>query len=162
MNISIIQIIKFHATTKTKVCQRTMVSIKYPNKIPKRSYENWSSFILIPPVIHTSNGFCRIIDIQYLAQFDFTPSGTLLSKKLFIPIVIGTRPLIEPQPNQTEELYSGLPSYEACIQDEPTGSTNFGFDQNEKNNDEVFQSGATEFRPLYPYFNDFSNAARKY
>jgi hypothetical protein len=162
MNISIIQVIKFHATSKTKRCERTMVSIKYPNKIPKRSYENWSSSILIPPMIHTSNGFCRIIDINYLVQFDFTPSGTLLSKKLFIPIVIGTRPLMDIPTNQSGELYSSsLPSYEACVQDQPVGMENIGLEQNGKN-DEIFQSGGNEFRPLYPYFNDYSSSSKKY
>ncbi len=157
MNISILQVIKFHAISKTKTHHRTMASIKYPKKIPKRSYESWSSFIQIPPLIHSSNGLCSIIDVQYLAQLDFTPSGTIFSKQLFIPITIGTIPLIEaPSINLND-----LPSYEACIQDEPLKVTNLGFDQRTKNEDEIFQSGADNFRPLYPYFSDFSKSPIK-
>jgi hypothetical protein len=159
MTMSITQVIQFHSRTKIKTFLTPMISIKYPNKIPKRSYENWSSFIQIPPLIHSSNGLCKIIDIGYKVQLDFKPSGTMITQTLDIPITIGTRPLIET--STSNELYtSDLPSYEFCIGDDPVEITNLVFDKN-KNNEELFQSGQNDFRPLYPYFNNYSKDSLK-
>ena len=159
MSINIIQRIYFHATTKTKICVRNVAQLKYPKRIPEKSREVWSQGIIIPAVCSSSNGTCRIIQVNYCILFNFNPSGLSISKDLEIPITIGTIPIR----NQSNNMQQGQtmpslpqPAYQACM---------FG---NENSNNfqpaskgEVMESNSSSFMPMYPYFQDFSNSQPK-
>ncbi len=83
--------ITFHARSKSTSSYRVIASATNGISIePLRFYE-WkdanSSFVL-PPLCHTSNGLCRIIDIKYVLSLKFSPSGSV-SSTINIPITIG-------------------------------------------------------------------------
>jgi hypothetical protein len=57
---------------------------------PLQNYE-WkdeSSSFVLPPLCHTSNGLCKIIDLKYFLSLKFSPSGSG-SSTVYIPITIG-------------------------------------------------------------------------
>lgn len=151
MKVDLIQQIRFHATTKSRTCTRHVASVVYPAKIPPRQQEHWDNIALVvPPVCSSSNGTCRIIEVNYAINLNFDAAGVALSQDLTIPIVIGTIPLMNlgmPVPNN-------LPlTYQASIFD-PTPNQEMPPDYETKG--EVVESDANSFRPHYPYFKDYS------
>ena len=81
MSVTLVQVMQFHSTCKTRTCSQDVGKITYPNKIAKKTVENWNNVLFpIPPVISTSNGFCRIITISYTAVLNFDATGIAMSK----------------------------------------------------------------------------------
>ena len=157
MSINIIQRIFFHATAKTKICVRNVAHIKYPKRIPEKAREVWSQGIIIPAVCASSNGTCRIIQVNYCVLFNFNPSGIAASKDLEIPLTIGTIPLRSQSNNmqQGQVMQSLPPSFQACM----FGNENSAnFEPASKG--EIMESNSNSFMPMYPYYQDFSNAQK--
>jgi hypothetical protein len=81
MSVTFFQIMQFHAIRETRTCSQEIGKIVYPERIAKKTVENWNNVLFpIPNVISTSNGFCRIITISYSAILNFDASGIALSK----------------------------------------------------------------------------------
>jgi hypothetical protein len=82
MSVSLKQKLKFYASSgQTKEETRSLTSVKYPQKISKRSLENWNNIALqVPVTVSTSNGFCRIIEVSYKVVLNFDASGVAISK----------------------------------------------------------------------------------
>ena len=90
MSVTLVQILQFHSTCKTNKCSQDVAKIVYPKRIAKKSVENWNNVVFpIPPVISTSNGFCRIITISYSVVLNFGATGIALSKySLSVPGIL--------------------------------------------------------------------------
>lgn len=151
MQVDLIQQIRFHATCKSRTCTRHVASIRYPGKIASRQQENWSNIaIVVPPVSSSSNGTCRIIEVNYAINLNFDASGMAISQDSTIPVVVGTIPLM----NSGMPVPTNLPlSYQVSIFD-PTPNQEMAPDYETKG--EVVESDAHSFRPYYPYYTDFS------
>ena len=158
MSVSLLQQIRFHATTKSRTVCRTVASIQYPGEIEPKGFKEWNNSVLaIPPVCSSFNGTCRIIEVNYIVQFNFDVSGPSISTDLNIPIVIGTIPLgsnIRPvapiSPVGGGEASAPPPySYEACM---------FGPNPvpEEVGKGEIVESDIDSYKPFYPYYKDFS------
>ena len=157
MSVNIIQRIYFHSTCKTKTCVRNMAQVKYPKRIPEKTREVWSLGIIIPPVCASSNGTCKIIHVTYIILFNFDPSGLAVSKDLGIPLTIGTIPLRNQSNNmQPDQLMPSLPSsFQACM----FGNENSAnFEPASKG--EIVESNSSSFKPMYPFYKDFSNSKK--
>lgn len=93
MSVNLIKRTTFHSTRKSSKFYQNIAQIDYPNVINERSFETWSnSILLIPTVCPSSNGTCKIIEVSYKVSLNFDSSGISASKKLKIPITIGTIP----------------------------------------------------------------------
>jgi len=170
VKVTLRQNIKFHATTKTKTTYRDVSVSKYPNKISPRSIENWNNVtIQIPPIVSSSNGTCRIINVSYTIILNFDASGVAISKDVPIPITIGTIPLYDSNPNTNQILmiqannnnqsnnFNGVPpppTYQECMFDRDTSSS-LKPDEHELKG-EILQSDANIFKPIYPYYPNMS------
>ncbi|CAF0904985.1 unnamed protein product [Brachionus calyciflorus] len=153
MSVNLIQVMRFHATRKTRTCVRNVAQIKFPKHVDERTVETWqNSVLVIPPVCSSSNGTCRIIEVGYKVVFNFDASGIAVSKDLDIPIVIGTIPLSlqpsMPAPN--------IPfTYEGCIFG--PNPVDFGNEISGGNNKgETIESDLNTYKPFYPFYKDFS------
>lgn len=149
MNVSLVQKIKFRANYRTKISYRSIENFRFPSTVQEKSIVKWNnSVLIIPPVCSTSNGKCKIIDVNYLVLFDFCASGISLSKEMMIPIVIGTAPL-KPQ---TKNLWCNEAiSYEQCKFGPYPDKIMF----DEEDFDDIMESTEEKYKPLYPYFKDF-------
>lgn len=127
-------------TTKVRKCFRNIVEMNFTQIVPPKTNQNLegNTRIIIPSIAASSNGISKIIVINYLLVFTFKCSGSL-SKDISIPITIGTIPF--------ETTY--IPSYEECFNEitpeiaEPVKG-------------EIIESDLSTFKPLYPYYKDFS------
>lgn len=153
MTVNLIQVTKFHSSSKIKTCYENVTKIHYPNVVSEKSFEEWSnSALLIPPVCSSSNGLCRIIEVSYQVVFNFDASGVASSKNLEIPITIGTIPLYS-----NDNVYSGNAplAYECSTFDSnPSDFSNeLGIDTSRG---ETYESDLNSYKPFYPYYKDFS------
>jgi hypothetical protein len=106
-------------------------------------WTNRETLLTIPPVVSSSNGLCKIIQINYYLNLNFNPSGLSMSTDLQIPVVIGTIPLKDQtQSNSLSQQFQ----YMASIFKE-------NFDYQEDLKGEVIESGQN-FTPVYPFYND--------
>jgi hypothetical protein len=79
--VQLVQNIIFHTAKKVKKCKRTVISLRYRNRIGPKTQETWSSSAIhIPAVCPSSNGLCKIIDISYCLIFKFEPTGIFNNK----------------------------------------------------------------------------------
>lgn len=153
MTVNLIQVIKFHATRKSRTCTRNVASIQFPKRIAERSMEKWdNSVLVIPPVCSSSNMTCRIIEVSYMVTFNFDASGVAVSTDITIPIVIGTIPMAI----QANQMQPQLPfTYEADMFGPNTvqmpSENDAGADKGE-----MYESDANTFKPFYPYYKDYS------
>jgi len=95
MRLELIELIRFHAKGKTKLCTRTIAMLHCARKIDSQETYEWTNKetnFIIPRVASTSNGTSKIIDISYLLKLNFSASGVSKSKDMPLPIVIGTMP----------------------------------------------------------------------
>lgn len=83
--VSLIQINKFHATTKKKTESNEVALVINNKKIKNHSIEEWNGSLRIPEIISSSNGLCKIIKINYVLEFIFCPSISFYAK-IKIPI----------------------------------------------------------------------------
>lgn len=167
IQVDLLQQITFHATTKSRTCTRHVATIRFPGKIGAHKQETWENGLVVPPVCSSSNGTCRIIDVRYVIDLKFDAGGMSTSKELYIPVVVGTIPLMNAssglRPNTLLPSYDGAPpppySYQASIFD-PTPNSEMPPDYETKG--EMVESDQNSFRPQYPYYKDFSLDANKY
>ena len=87
---------------------RLVSELACPIKIKARMYEEWNDSVIIPKICPSSNGTSKIMKIRYSAVLYVDPSDLHSDFDAFIPIVIGTVPII--QDNQNFELPSFEPS----------------------------------------------------
>lgn len=165
MTVRLLQNLRFHATTKSKSCTRTVAAIQFPGKIGPRSQDTWNSSVLtIPPVCSSSNGTCRIIEVSYLVEMSFDTSGIAISKDLRIPIIIGTVPLTAKATQDAYPLLDGdeeaaAPSYEECLfsasaSSRPRPKDHMPADYEAKG--ELVESDQATFKPYYPYYRNMT------
>jgi hypothetical protein len=83
--------ITIYAESRSKFDSRLITTVTNNKSIePLQKYE-WkdeSSSFVLPPLCHTSNGLCKIIDLRYILSLSFSPSGSGFST-INIPITIG-------------------------------------------------------------------------
>ena len=91
LKVEFYESITFHARSKSTSRYRVIATATNGISIePLQSYE-WKDAnisLVLPPLCHTSNGLCRIIDIKYVLSLKFSPSGSV-SSTINIPITIG-------------------------------------------------------------------------
>ena len=154
MSTRLIQNLRFHTRSKTKSCKRVIGETTYPGRVEPRTNVTWKGALIIPPVCQSSNASCRIIEITYTIDFNFSSNGVSISTDLLVPITIGTIPLRSVEAMSDDMNASNLPpSYEACM---------FGPNPNQMPPDyedkrEIIESDDASFRPMYPYYKDYSN-----
>lgn len=140
-------------TTKVKTCYRDVVNVNLLQIIAAKTNvtlnNNYS--IIVPPVSATSTNTCKIIEIRYYVVFTFGCRGSA-NKDMSIPITIGTIPLSNPSEKKPslDNSSNNLPSYEECVY----GAIKPEIAESIKG--EMFDSDASTFKPLYPYYKDFS------
>ena len=93
---------------------KKIVTAKSPTVISANSNESWSRSIQIPPLVPSSNGACKIIDISYELVLNVNPMGLSLSKNLSIPIVIVTTPMLD-RSISTLDLFQSPQFFQTCV-----------------------------------------------
>lgn len=90
----LVQIIK--CKTKISECDFQKVVLKENSnlKFTKNSCTRWESSLKIPPICATSDNKSKIIDISYQVKLLIKPTFVHKCFHLFIPITIGTKPLL--------------------------------------------------------------------
>ena len=152
LSVSLVQKIVFSSSnSRQKRAIRIVASIKSSTVIEAHSNESWRQAIKIPPVISTSNGTCKIIQITYELVLNVNPMGLAFSKNLKIPVIIGTVPINEDNTQTADDLLP--PSYEMCVfgSERAAEIPNYGSTQPTIIDNE--QTWNTPMTPLYPYFN---------
>lgn len=96
------------------------------------------SFIIIPPVRPSSDGLCKLIDIEYKFELKFSASGSR-SKVLNIPITIGTVPLLNEPLKQSFKYESN------------TFACDFRY-HNTNTSSQIAESNNNIFKPVYPNY----------
>jgi hypothetical protein len=158
MEVSLVQNLMFHAQCHSKRDNRKVAGVLYPGQINANSTQLWDNgVIVIPPVCSSSNGICRIIQINYSLVLHFSVSGPSIGTSCLIPCVIGTIPLTNngdlQQQSQSAADSQGF-SYAPSAFEPTPGITNGGYEAADKG--EMIQSDAATFKPMYPYYKDFS------
>ena len=106
---------------------------------------------LIPSVISTSNGTCKIITISYTFVLNFDAAGIAVSKDVPIPIVVGTIPFV--QDNQTQMNHSSPLSYQSCVFSAVSNGLSSPSDESKETKGEIFKSDNQQpFQPTYPVY----------
>ena len=156
MSVSLVQNIRFIATTKSKIVRRVVSNIMFPNMVKEKSFQDWNNIILpIPSICSTSNGVSKIIEVNYFVIFNFDTSGIAVSKDLTIPITIGTIPLRD---DVNSVPSTPLPySFERCM-----FGPNTNLSQQEEIKGEYYENDSNTYIPLYPIYNDYSIANSKF
>ncbi|RNA34510.1 arrestin domain-containing 3-like [Brachionus plicatilis] len=150
LSIILIQRVAFHAKGKSKMVTSNVIKSVFSKTIEAKKFENWNdAALIIPPVCPSSNGSCRIIDVNYEIALYFASELTLDSR-VIIPIVIGTVPIMsEGDMGLTNSEFSYLPSELKLDLNEPIEV------EEDQKTDEA-DSNLKAFMPYYPYFKDFS------
>lgn len=146
-----VQRVTFHAKGKSKTLTSNVTKILFPKEIKGKSVENWNDGILvIPPICPSTNGSCRIIDVDYEIVMYFGTSGLTLGSKVILPIIIGTIPIIS-----EENMHLAKNSFTLMASDlkvEP----NEKVEVEETQNPDEIDFNSEKFMPFYPYYKDFS------
>ena len=145
MSFQIIQYVLCITRSKSRIFERIVCDLPYPNQINEKMCEEWNNSIVIPPVCPSSNGLTKILIISYGAVLCVTPSGAHMSFEASIPIVIGTIPLTQ----DNQESYKPF-SFEA---------SRFAAEKNSELDDKPkgeVTNMDVNFLPSYPYYKDFS------
>ncbi len=142
-------------TSKKKKCCRNIFTLPINKVISGNSSEQvlQNQMIIIPPVCASSTGLSKIIEINYLLVFTFGVLGSL-DRDVCIPLKIGTIPLMDYHAARIADS-SHLPTYEECLFEHET--LNKPKDSNESIKGEMFETDEKTFKPIYPYFKDFTN-----
>lgn len=137
----------FVKNTKIKKVRADVVNLVFNKIIAEKTSESvFEKYAIeIPRVCPSSNGLCKIIEVNYFVVFEFGVFGSL-DKDLLIPIKIGSIPLEE-----EGRATNCLPTYEECMFNDAFGDTHL-----EKTNYETFDSNEKTYKPIYPYFKDYS------
>lgn len=115
LSVSLVEQIKFHSTSKTRTDTRIVIKAVYPNKILQETVETWNHSFQIPPLIASSNGLCKIIEINYLMILTLTTSGVSFNKEIPIYIHIGTIPLFDQNNNKNQSISISQPQRQQPI-----------------------------------------------
>jgi hypothetical protein len=162
MKVNLIQHLKFRVKSvmdHTKRDNRNVVSVEYVNgRVEARSNGNWADgFLVIPAVcpstIENALG-SSIIKISYMLEFAYDIDGPYFGKKVSMPITIGTVPLMTQSRLEMSPL-DDIPqfSYKASIFDSKNNDLPPSYDEIFKG--EIIESDLEEFKPHYPYYNNF-------
>ena len=93
IKVIFVQNCKFTIKDESVTYSRKMCKTDFCKQVGAKSSERWtSSSLIIPQVCPTSNGTCSLIDVSYELMLKFETTGISKSRKLSIPIVIGTIP----------------------------------------------------------------------
>lgn len=91
IKVILVQNCKFTVKDESVTHSRKICQVEYGKRIGSKSAERWTfSNFVIPQVCPTSNGECALIDVSYELMLKFDTTGLSKSKKVSIPIVIGT------------------------------------------------------------------------
>ncbi|CAF0750570.1 unnamed protein product [Brachionus calyciflorus] len=95
MKVTLIQNCKFTVNDESITDRRKLNSIEYDKRIIAKTTERWtcSSFVIPLQLCPTSDDACNLIHVSYELVLKFDSSGFSKSKKISIPIVIGTVPI---------------------------------------------------------------------
>ena len=178
--VALIQQIDFHGdgfTHHIKKERREVTTAQYTSQQEARSVQEWDDIrLLIPPVCSSTtefNSYSNLIKISYgVVLFIEAEDFFHYAKEIFIPIVIGTRPLIDHSQPITQSAYVGFSDLSECATPGATSpppysyqASCFATDTSEDlppdydeavGNGELLQSNSSTFRPFYPYFGGLS------
>lgn len=137
MKVSLIQVIKLKASGKVKTSMRAVALLKNTKTVHQLSSTSWASQLFIPPVCASSTGLSKIVDISYLALFNYVTddSDTAFLK---IPVEIGTIPMNEGN------------KFKYSHEISPFDSTNIRPMSDLKG--EVIENDKNTFKPYYPFY----------
>lgn len=143
-------------TTKRKKCNRNIVTIQLNRIISGNSNEQLlqDQMILIPPVCASSTGLSKIIEINYWLVFTFGVFGSL-DRDVWLPLKIGTIPLMMDSQRANTNDNNNLPTYEECQLENETLKESKESKDSMKG--DMFETDEKTFKPIYPYFKDFVN-----
>lgn len=157
MSVRLMQKMMFHANRvlyqyeSIREETRQVAEVRYANKIPPRSLQNWNnSILIIPPICQSSDDRCNIIEVGYEVVLCYYAKGLSIMSSLPIPIIIGTLPF-NTQGLRSNELRF---SFEPCIFSALSVSEEKN-DDNESLNGESIESDTKSFRPYYSFINFF-------
>ncbi|CAF0782805.1 unnamed protein product [Brachionus calyciflorus] len=152
MKVTLMQNLRFEAKSRVRNCTRKVASMEFPNKVGIKTTEKWNNLpILIPSVSPSTMGNSRLIDVSYELFLNFDATGVSTSTDLNVPIVIGTIPLRKGNKIGNTDLPFLL---EECVF-EPDPIQIKENEQKQKRR-EVFETDANTFKPLYPYYKDYT------
>lgn len=137
MKVSLIQVIKLKASGKQKTFMRAVGLLKNAKIVHKLSSTSWVSKLYVPPICASSTGLSKIIDISYLALFNYVTED---SDAVFlkIPVVVGTIPMND----EIKFKYS----YEISLFD----ASNIRSTSDLKG--EIIENDKSTFKPYYPFY----------
>ena len=149
ISVSIIQNTQFHANSpykKTKTELRTIATLYYPETIEPQSIVNWNNVSFeIPPIIASSNGTCKSIEVSYYLMFHVDEGAFSFALRLEIPIVIGTMPIMNNNATETE------PVYQTSMLDQNVVTKAIS---DFESNGEMY--GHNDYKPIYPYYKNIT------
>ena len=135
-----------HATSKSRTWSRNVAMVEFKS-VKANSCEDWNNgYVIIPPVVASSNNTCRIITVTYYLMLFANPSGVSLSFNAAVPVVIGTIPL----KTGDQGAQSMPPSYQLSTME---GGASQGLETEMKGE---MTNMDNNFAPSYPYFKDYS------
>lgn len=141
MDVCLYKIITLHLPKHTYTIKQRVAMITLQTYIPAGTQTNCDySVILIPPVCSTSDGLCKLIDVNYKLTLEFSVSSWQ-REVLEIPITLGTIPLLNEPLNQpfTYEPDAFAPDF-------------LSLGANEVNQNQIVESNNNNFKPVYPYY----------
>lgn len=146
IGVILVQTALFHAIGQSTTEKKYLATTRFTGEIKGKSTGNWDDgFILIPSVCPSTNDPTSAININYEIMFFFNTSA-ILSIGIYttIPISIGTTPILsENNMHLATKTFSFVTS-ETTI------------DENQNEADNVDKKDTDNFKPLYPYFKNFS------
>lgn len=159
MKISLIQISRFHARSKSKTVRITSISLPLPYQVESGSQQNFRDLTLvIPPVCSSSNGACRIIDVSYVLNLNYGRSGMSINADIDIPIIIGTIPsgenFIGTNIDSQQASAPQLPyTFEISPPYDPSAPPMY---EEVAHKGEMYTNDHDTFQPSYPYYRNLS------
>ena len=131
-------------------CCRDVVSQKIEKVVSSKSNQQvlQDQMIVIPPICASSIGMSKIIEINYFLVFSFGAFGSD-DQIMSIPLKIGTIPLMNSQSENIARNY--LPTYEQSLLENAQTTEPI-----EPINGEIYDTDEKTFKPIYPYFKDYT------
>lgn len=177
--MALIQQIDFHGdcfTHRIKKERREVVAVQYNRHIEEKTCQECEDIrLLIPPVCSSTtdyNSFTNLIRISYYVVLFIRAANECspfhFNREMSIPVVVGTRPLIEL--NHRSNSDADIRANELQVVSPPPYSFQASFFTNDASEDlppdydqvvggdgELIQSNSSTFRPFYPYFSGLNN-----
>ncbi len=147
VTLKLVQVLKFHATSKSKTVTRDVTHIVYNKEILPSQKVNWENSILtIPSVCPSSQNTSHLIEVTYTLVLCVEPKWPSTALVIKTPVTIGSIPFRQDVLENyniisSNSFMSDLPTYEECV---------FSSKRTEENCDE--QNEEVNFLPLYPFY----------